>query len=352
MSKVCLSSDNWAKVHPQVMQSIIQANEGNAAPYGGDDWTKVAEILIQKTFGKSCKVFFVPSGTATNVLALKIACKRHESIICTDIAHIHVQETGAVESIIGCKLLTVPHQNGKVTPESVLKKLKTERAFGKHSTTPSILSITQPTEIGTVYTLDELQALSNLAQEEHLLLHMDGSRLYNAVAKLETTLSEIAAFSNVDILSLGGTKNGLMGTEALLIFNPLLEKGSDHLHKQTLQLMSKMRYLAAQYIPFFTDELYQKLASHANSCAKKIAAIIQTIPQLKLSYKVETNQIFFTAPPEWIPHIQEKIACYLWSFEKSEIRLITSWTTSDEDIHKVKTIFTSLHQETASTFST
>jgi len=340
-NKICLASDNWSKVPPAILQSIIEANEGNAAPYGGDPWTELAQNLIQKALGAPCKIFFIPSGTGANILALKIACTRYESIICTDIAHINFQESGAAESIIGCKLLTVPHQEGKITPCSVLKKLKNERAFGKHSTVPAVLSITQPTEIGTVYTLAELEALSKLCQEEQLILHIDGSRLYNAAVSLNATLSEIVAASKVDILSLGGTKNGLMGAEALAIFNPALEKGSDHLHKQTLQLMSKMRYLAAQYIPFFTDNLWHKLAGHANKRAKEIAAIIQSIPHLALSHPVETNQIFFTAKAEWIPLIQEEIACYIWERE-NEIRFIASWNTSDEDVKRVEKILASI----------
>lgn len=341
MNKVCLASDNWSKTHPEVLQSIIEANEGDAAPYGGDRWTENAQHLIQKVLGAPCKIFFIPSGTGTNVLALKIACKRYESIICTDIAHISFQESGAAESIVGCKLLTVPHQEGKLTPCKVLKKLKSERAFGKHTTVPGVLSITQPTEMGTVYTLEELEALSKLCHEEKLLLHMDGSRFYNAAVKLNASLADMIAASKVDILALGGTKNGLMGTEALVIFNPALEKGSDHLHKQTLQLMSKMRFLAAQYIPFFTNDLWQALALHANTRAKEIAAIIESIPQLALNHPVETNQIFFTAPAEWIPLIQDKIACYIWDKE-NEIRFIASWNTSEEDVRKVEKILSEI----------
>lgn len=341
MNKVCLASDNWSKVHPHVLQSIIEANEGDAAPYGGDPWTENAQHLIQKALGAPCKVFFIPSGTGANVLALKIATKRYESIICTDIAHINFQESGAAESIVGCKLLTFPHLEGKLTPCMVLKKLKSERTFGKHATVPGVLSITQPTEMGTVYTLEELKALSKLCKEEQLIMHMDGSRIYNAAVSLNASLADIVNASKADILSLGGTKNGLMGTEALIIFNPDLKDGSDHLHKQTLQLMSKMRFLAAQYIPFFTNDLWKELASHSNKKAHAIASIIQSIPHLALSHPVETNQIFFTAPAEWIPLIQEKIACYSWDKE-NEIRFIASWNTSEEDVCKVEKILSEI----------
>lgn len=340
--KVCLASDNWAPAHPSIMKAVVDANEGYTSAYGSDTWTEEAQKTIQNAFKTKCKVFIVPTGTGANIFGLRLACRRYESIICTDIAHINYQESGAAESLIGCKLLTIPHENGKVTPSSILRKLKTERAFGKHSTSPRILSIAQPTEVGTVYSPEELSALSKLCREENILFHMDGSRLYNAAIYLKASLYEIVEAAQVDILSLGGTKNGLLGAEALLIFNDSLQEGSDHLQKQTLQLLSKMRYVSAQYIPFFQNDLWKTLAAQANQQAQKIANLIKTIPHLSLSYPVETNQIFFTAPAAWLPLIQEKIFCILWNQEKSEIRFITSWNTSDQDVKMVETILTTI----------
>ncbi len=238
--------------------------------------------------------------------------------------------------MVGSKLLTVPHREGKITPEAILKKLKSERAFGKHSTAPRVVSIAQPTEVGTVYNLEELKALSKLCKEENLFLHIDGSRFYNAAASLNLSLHEMISSIPLDILSLGGTKNGLMGAEALLIFNPSLYEGSDHLQKQTLQLLSKMRYVSAQYIPFIKDHLWHTLALQANRRAQEIAAIIKETPHLALSYPVETNQVFFTVPSSWIPYLQEKFFCYLWDQEKSEIRFIASWCTSEQDVKNIK----------------
>jgi threonine aldolase len=334
--KICLASDNFTTVHPAILEAISEANTGYAPSYGSDIWTAQAEELIRHAFKASPKVLMLPNGTGTNVLALKLACKRHESVICTDIAHIHYQESGSAESVVGCKLLTVPHLGGKITIEGIIRKLKTERAFGKHSTSPRVLSITQPTEVGTVYTLEELKGLSKLCKEEHLLMHMDGSRLYNAAIALKVSLSEIIQAASVDILSLGGTKNGLMSAESLLIFNPILQDGADYLHKQNLGLLSKMRYLSAQYIPFFKNELWQTLAKHANQKAQEVAAIIKETPHLSLSYPPETNQIFFTAPASWRPLIQDKILCYPWDREKNEIRFITSWNTTEQDIKHIK----------------
>ncbi len=334
--KVCLASDNWTSAHPSIMKAVIEANEGYAASYGADSWTEEAQTLIQGIFRSKCKVFMVPTGTGANIFAFRLACRAYESVLCTDIAHIQYQESGAAEAIAGCKLLTVPQRGGKLTPGEVLKKLKSERAFGKHSTAPRVLSITQPTEVGTIYSLEELKSLSKLCQEERLLLHIDGSRLYNAAVSLRIDLHEMIEVIHLDILSLGGTKNGLMGAEALLIFNHHLQEGSDHLHKQTLQLLSKMRFLSAQYLPFFKEDLWRTLAMHANQKALEIASIIKTISPLSLSYPVETNQIFFTAPNSWVPLIQEKIFCHLWDAEKNEIRFVTAWNTSEEDVKTVK----------------
>lgn len=336
--KVCLASDNWTPAHPLIIKAIVQANEGYALPYGLDAWTEEAAGLIQTVFKSKCKVFIVPNGTGANVLALRLCCKAYESVICADIAHIEYQESGACEALVGCKLLTVPNREGKVTPDEVVKKLKRERAFGKHSTVPKVLSITQPTEIGTVYSLAELKALAKVCKEENLVMHIDGSRLYNAAISLNTSLDEIIEAAHPDILSLGGTKNGLVGAEALLVFNPHFQEGSDHLQKQMLQLLSKMRYLSAQYIPFFKNNLWHTLATQANQKAQEIASIIQSTDGLSLSYPVETNQIFFTAPASWIPLIQEKISCYLWDGEKNEVRFIASWNTSEQDVKDTRSI--------------
>jgi threonine aldolase len=340
--KICLASDNWAPAHPLVIKAIVDANEGYAPSYGSDAWTEEAENLIQKAFKSPCKIFVVPTGTGANVFALKLCCKAYESVICTDISHIHYQESGAAEALVGCKLLTVPEKQGKVSLGEIVKKLKRERAFGKHSTSPRVVSITQPTEIGTIYTLEELRALAKLCKEENLLLHIDGSRLYNAAASLHVSLHEMIASAHADILSLGGTKNGLVGAEALVIFNPHLQEGSHHLQKQMLQLLSKMRYLSAQYIPLFKNDLWLALATQANQKAKEIGSMIKSIKGLSLSYPVETNQVFFTAPASWIPLIQEKICCYPWDAEKNEVRFIASWNTSESDVHETKSILSEI----------
>ena len=336
--KISLASDNWSPAHSNILKYVASVNTGVSAPYGADKWTQRAQNLIQEAFQKKCKVFMIPSGTGSNVLALKIARHSHQSVICTNIAHIDFQESGAAEALVGCKLLTVPHENGKLTPHEILKKIRSERSFKFHSTSPRVLSVTQPTEIGTTYSLNELKILSRLCKDENLLFHIDGSRLYNAAVSLKVSLSEIIAASQVDILSLGGTKNGLMGAEALVIFNPDLYGGADYLHKQMLQLLSKMRYLSAQFIPFFEENLWHDLASNANDKAKKLEAVIQKFPVLSLTSPVETNQVFFKAPPKWIKHIQKYVECYVWNQANCEIRLVTAWDTSEDDVKRFEEI--------------
>lgn len=341
-NKISLASDNWSGAHPLIMQAVMKSNEGYAASYGADPWTQKAKELIEREAGQSCKIIFLPTGTGSNVLGIKLALKRYESVICSEIGHIHYQEAGALEAIAQCKILVIPHCNGKVVPDDVLKKLRTERAFGRHSTSPRVLSIAQPTEVGTVYTVDEMAALSTLCKENDLLLHVDGSRIYNALVHLEIELKDLLRVAPVDVLSLGGTKNGLLGAEALVIFNKTLLDGSDYLHKQSLQLLSKMRYTSVQYIPYFEDQLWRSLAMNANNKGREIASIIEAAPQCSLSYPIQTNQIFFMLPEPAFMKIQDLIWCLPWDKERNEIRFIASWNTTDEEVSQVRAIFEAL----------
>lgn len=265
--------------------------------------------------------------------------RSHHSVICSDIAHIARSETGAAEAIVGCKLLLTKSSQGKIYPEQILYELNKEKFSFKHATFPAVLSITQPTEVGTIYSLEELIHLRRFCKQENLLLHIDACRIFNAAVSLNVNLHDIIDAAEPDIISLGGTKNGLLAAEAVVIFNQDLQEGSDYLQKQTLQLLSKMRYLSAQYIPFFEDNLWLNLATKANNKAQEIATILKSIPKLTINYPVQTNQIFFSAPEHWVPLIQEKIACHLWTQETSEIRFLTSWNTSDDDVVKVRSIF-------------
>lgn len=339
--KIFLGSDNCSPAHPLIVAAIIEANNGYASSYGADPWTKSAEKIIQQALKREGKVFMTPTGTGANVFSLRVACKRYESVLCSDIGHLNFQESGAPESIVGSKILGVPQVNGKISKEAVLAVLRRERAFGKHATSPRVLSIAQSTEVGTVYSLEEMKELSKLCRENNLLLHVDGSRIYNAAVSLKIGLDEMIAALSCDILSLGGTKNGLLGAEAVVIFNQSLLAGTDHLHKQTLQLLSKMRFLSAQYVAFFKDDLWRKLAENANARAQEIAGILKNVPGLSLNYPVETNQIFVSANQEWFEKIPEMIDCIPWDQDKREIRFIASWCTTKEDVENVAKAFKS-----------
>jgi threonine aldolase len=343
MSKpISLASDNWSPAHPLVMEAVVQANQGFAAAYGLDEWTQEAVKVIQSLFRRDSKAHILPTGTGANLLALKQGCRSHESVLCTDISHINYHEAGAAEALVGCKLLAIPHLNGKLSLDRLVKRLENERSGGKHSTYPRLVTIAQPTEVGTLYTLDELRELAKICKQHDLLLHMDGSRLYNAAAALETSLNELVDAASADLLSLGGTKNGLMGAEALVIFNQELWNGSEIMQKQTLQLASKMRYLSAQYIPFLQNELWRELAMNANRRAQEIASLVKRGPQLQLTYPVESNQIFFTLPPAWVSPLQEEVKCGLWRREPCEIRFVTSWNTTSEEVAAVESVLTKL----------
>lgn len=333
------ASDNCSPAHPLILEAMLKANEGHAASYGADPWTIEAQRILENVFQADILSYFVPSGTGSNVLALKLACLRYESVICSEISHVHLQESGAFESIVGCKLLSVPHFLGKVRAEDVLQKIQAEKFSGKHATSPKVLSIAQPTEVGTVYSLNELRELSDLCKKEGLYLHIDGSRIYNAAVSLNADLHEITKSAGVDILSLGGTKNGLVGAEALLIFNPKLRAGSDIMHKQTLQLLSKMRFLSAQFIAYFTNNLWHTLATNANKQTAKLGTIIENSKLCSLSYPTKTNQIFFTTSKDVLPIIHQNIDCLLWDQEINQIRFIASWNTTDEEIEKTRQIF-------------
>jgi threonine aldolase len=336
--KIGLASDNYAPAHPRILEALSEANKGWASPYGLDPWTLHFQKLMEDVFGP-CRALLVPTGTGANVLGLTLACKRYESVLCSAIAHLLHQEAGAAEAA-GIKLLSVPHRAGKIIPEEIFKRLELEKSVGHHATMPRLLSITQSTEVGTVYSLNELKALAKLCKQENLFLHMDGSRLYNAAVALKTSLRALT--QDLDLLSLGGTKNGLMGAEALLIFNPALQQGCDYLQKQTLQLPSKMRYFAAQYIAFFEDDLWRTLAEQANERARELANFLEEIPEVAINFPVETNQIFFSVPSHWITQIQKSIECYLWDASKHELRFVTSWSTTPKDLTTARTTFKNL----------
>ncbi len=325
------ASDNNAGVHPNILKAIEQANRGHVVGYGDDPYTQEAIALFKKEFGQDTEVFFVFNGTGANVLALSSATNSFNSIICADTAHIQVDECGAPEKLTGCKLLPVPSQKGKITPEGIKQYL---HGFDfEHHSQPRVISISQVTELGTVYAVEEIKVITTLAHEHGLLVHMDGARLANAAVALNLPFRDFTRDAGVDMLSFGGTKNGLLMGEAVLFFNPDLTKYTKYIRKQNMQLFSKMRFVGAQFLAYFKDELWKTNAQHANQMAKLLEREILKLGKVQLTQETEANGVFAIVPTEIIPKLQEEYFFYVWDESRSEVRWMTSFDTTEEDIH-------------------
>jgi threonine aldolase len=279
-------------------------------------------------FGGHASAFFVFNGTGANVVSLRAACRRFEGVICAETAHLNVDECGAPEAIAGLKLLTVPGVDGKLTTELVESRIA--RIGDEHAVQPHAVSISQCTELGTLYTVGEMRALADLAHEHHMVLHVDGARLSNAAAALGVSLAEVA--DGADVVSFGGTKNGLLGAEAVVLLNPQLAHDFLYVRKQSMQLASKMRFLAAQFDALLTDDLWLRCAGNANAMASRLAGTVSGIPGLTVSRPVETNAVFAKLPPEVTESLQRDFPFYVWDEQAGEVRWMCSWDTTEEDI--------------------
>jgi threonine aldolase len=324
------ASDNAATVHPDVLSAIARANAGHASGYGHDVYSRQIEGRFAEHFGEQARTFLVFNGTAANVLCLRAACRPWEGVICAETAHLNVDECGAPEAIAGVKLITAPAQEGKLTAELV-DALHT-RIGDEHAVQPRVVSVSQATELGTVYTPDELGALAHAAHARGMLLHVDGARLSNAAAALELPLRALTADVGVDLLSFGGTKNGLLGGDAVVFLEPRLAEGFDYLRKQSLQLASKMRFLAAQFDALLSDELWLRCAGHANRMAARLAEAVGGLPGLSITRPVQANAVFATLPPEATATLQGQFPFYVWDETVNEVRWMCSWDTSEEDV--------------------
>ncbi len=324
------ASDNNSGVHPEILKAIETANQGHAVGYGNDVYTQKAVEIFKEKFGAETEVFFVFNGTGANVLGLSTVTHSFNSIICAETAHIQEDECGAPEKFTGCKLLPVEPVNGKLTPELIHHHLK---GFDfEHHSQPRVISISQVTEMGTVYEPLEIIALADLAHKNGMLLHMDGARIANAAVSLNLDFKAFTKDCGVDILSFGGTKNGMMMGEAVLFFNPELTQLTKYIRKQSMQLYSKMRFVSAQFIAYFENDLWKKSATHANKMAKLLEAEVAKIPEIKLTQPVDANGVFAIVPKEIIKPLQEKFFFYIWNETSSEVRWMTSFDTTEEEI--------------------
>ena len=325
------ASDNNSGVHPLILKAIENANAGHVVGYGDDHYTQKAIEIFREKFGEETEVYFVFNGTGANVLGLSTVTQSFNSIICAETAHIQEDECGAPEKFTGCKLLPVEPENGKLTPESIQHHIK---GFDfEHHSQPKVISISQVTEMGTVYQPKEIIALADLAHKNNMFLHMDGARIANAAFALNLDFREFTKDCGVDILSFGGTKNGMMMGETVLFFNPELTKLTKYIRKQSMQLYSKMRFVGAQFTAYFESDLWKQNAGHSNNMAKLLESEVAKIPEIKLTQPVEANGVFAIVPPEIIEPLKEQFFFYMWNETISEVRWMTSFDTTAEEIY-------------------
>jgi threonine aldolase len=332
MSKRSFASDNNAGIHPEMIDAIAAANDGHVVAYGNDPFTARAVKVFQKHFGRDVAVFFVFGGTGANVLGLKAITNSYEAVICAETAHINVDECGAPEKFTGCKLLSIRTPDGKIRVDQIKPFL---HGVGfEHHVQPRVISVSQATEMGTVYTRDELKTLARFAHDHNMLLHVDGARIANAAVSLNASLKQITVDCGVDVLSFGGAKNGMMYGEAVVFLNKQLGDNFKYIRKQGMHLPSKMRFISAQFEALLSGDLWRRSAEHANRMARLLASELEKVPAIKLTQPVEANGVFAVIPEKYIAALQKKYFFYVWNEEISECRFMASFDTTEEDIHE------------------
>ncbi len=320
-------SDNHAGAHPEIVQAIANVNSGDTLPYGADEWTLRAAAELKSAFGAS-DALFVFNGTAANVLGISLLLRPYDAVICAESSHLNVDECGATERILGNKLLTVPTPDGKLTPELVRCRLSGRG--DEHRAQPRVVQIAQVTELGTCYTLDEVGRLSELCRAEGMYLHVDGARLANAAAYLDCELADLAA--GVDVLSFGGTKNGAVAAEAVILMRDDLLPAAPYHRKQQMQLGSKMRFTAAQFTALLDDKLWLRSAQHANAMAARLAAGVTGLPGVTLRYAVQSNAVFAALSRDRITALQREWTFYAWDGDEDVVRWMTAFDTTEQDV--------------------
>lgn len=325
------ASDNYAPAHPEVLAAMADVNVGHATAYGNDPWTSRAASIIREQVGApAADVHLVFNGTGANVVSLSCFLERWETVICADSAHINVDEGGAPERLLGVKLLDIPTTDGKLTPELV--EAAVIRRGDVHYAQPRVVSITQSTEWGTLYTPAEIAALADTAHRLEMVLHMDGARIANAAAALGCSIADITSAVGVDALSFGCTKNGALGAEAVVLLQPGRATRLGHLGKQSMQLSSKMRYNAAQFIAMYEGDLWLRSAAHANAMAARLARGIESLPGVTLMQPQRVNSLFVQLPAHTIKPLQDEFHFYDWIEADSIVRMVCSWDTTEADV--------------------
>ena len=326
------ASDNNAGVHPEILEAIARVNDGHVIAYGDDPYTRSAVRKFEEHFGPGIEVFFTFNGTGANVLGLQALMKPYQAVLCSDYAHIYTDECGAPEKHLGSKLIPLKHENGKISLDTVRHAY--HGISDQHHVQAKVISITQATEMGTVYQPEEIRALAEFAHERDMFLHVDGARIANAAVGLGQTLRQATRDLGVDVLSFGGTKNGIMGGEAVVFFNAALGADFLYLRKQGMQLASKMRFIAVQFETLLTNDLWRKSAEHANRMAKVLETEIRKIPDVRIAWKVEANGVFAQIPRHAIEKIKERYFFYPWIEDENIVRWMCSFDTTEEDVRE------------------
>jgi threonine aldolase len=326
------ASDNYAGVHPEVLAAIAVANGGHQVAYGEDDYTEHLQRVFRGHFGDRAEAYPVFNGTGANVVALQSLLPRWGAVVAAETAHVNVDEGGAPEKLAGIKLLTVPTPDGKLTPELIDRQ-----AWGwgdEHRAQPLAVTLTQSTELGTCYTADEIRAICDHAHERGMLVHVDGSRLANAAATLGLPLRAFTTDAGVDVLSYGGTKNGLLLGEAVVVLDPERVRGLKYLRKTSMQLASKMRFLSVQFEALLSGDLWLRNASHANAMARRLEAAVRGIDGVEVVRPVQANAVFALLPREVSERLQKRYRFYFWDEHTGEVRWMTAFDTTEEDIDR------------------
>ncbi|MFD0684758.1 threonine aldolase family protein [Actinomadura fibrosa] len=324
------ASDNQASVHPEVLAALAAVNDGHQPAYGDDAVTARLREVVRRHFGEQAEVFPVFNGTGANVVSLQAMSERWSSVICPETAHINTDECGAAEKVAGLKLVPVPSPDGKLTPEAVERYAV---GFGSiQRAQPAVVSITQSTELGTVYTAAEVAAVAAAAHERGMLVHMDGARVANAAAALDLPMRAFTTDAGVDVLSFGGTKNGLLLGEAIVVLNPGAVRGMPYLRKAGMQLASKMRYLSAQLVALLDGDLWLRNAAHANAMARRLADAAGAMPGVEIVRPVDANTVFAVVPKDAAERLRKRFAFYVWDDRTGEVRWVCSFDTTESDV--------------------
>ena len=324
-------SDNHSGFSPEVLEALAKANSEHALAYGDDEVTARLEKLIQATFGSQARIYLVFNGTGANVLCIDAMCRSHEAVVCAETAHINVDECGAPQRVVGCRLLTVDTPDGKLTPALVKTRL---HGFGfEHHSQPKAISISQPTELGTLYTLQEIRSLADLAHSHNMYLHVDGARLANAAVALGCSFREMTTDCGVDALSFGGTKNGLLMGESCVLLNPALDVEMKYRRKQMTQLGSKMRFMAAQMECYLESGMWKRNAEHSNRMAQLLRAEVEQVAGVKIMYPVQVNSVFAQLPRDVWHRLQQRYFFYDWDEDADVVRWMCSFDTTEQDIY-------------------